>query len=425
MIRQEVGKRGFAVLMALLLTAAAYAQTCLPNATQQSADDVHALQAKLFAIPQIKDDMSYEAPLSARSDVPSLLNALASAVERYMRCDAESTIAPSEIERHLAALFEANRPESTTAQLNGYPDHTYGDSLAVHVKPLSDKPEVLAIDISFSVGCGDNHMLLVFRRTDRGWQKALDWHSNKYTRPSDAFGDFFVYALVPGSTNDPLMAIAYGTPWCSSRMSGFHVDLLRPADESVPQALLAHLDEGYSRDDHIPTALKQTSDGFQIRVWDDSFDFDNLITRPRIYRFRTTEAKLERVQPIADNARDFVDAWLQSPWTDSQKWTEQPTPSLHFARDRFDYSLNKNMPEIQYGPVRACSSNIHNFQVEIDLTEFINANSSKPTERDLPPLFAKVRQNPNSFTMISITDNPDPTCTGPDLMKKINSSTPR
>jgi hypothetical protein len=416
-----VEKRGLAILLALLLTTAAYTQTCSPNASQQSAADVHVLQAKLFAIPEIKDDLPYDAPLSARSDVPSLLNALASAVERYMDCDARSSTAPPEIEQHLAVLLGANRPESATALRNGYPDHTYGDRLAVHVKPL-DKPELLAIDLSFSIGCGDNHMLLVFRHTEQAWQKALDWHSNKYTQPSDAFGDFFVYALVPGPTNDPLMAIAYGTPWCSSRMSGFHVDLLRPADESLPQALLAHLDEGYSRDDHIPTALKQTSDGFQIRVWNDSFDFDNLLTRPRIYRFRTAEAKLERIQPIADNARDFVDVWLQSPWTDSQKWTQQPTLSLHFARDRFDYSLNKTMPMIQYGPVRACSSGIHNFQVEIDLTEFIG---SKPTLRDLPPLFAKVRQNPNSFTMMSITGDPDPTCTGPDLTKKVDSPTPR
>ena len=191
------------------------------------------------------------------------------------------------------------------------PDHTYGEQPSpVHVKPLSGKPEMLAIDLSFSIGCGDDYMLLVFRHTGQAWQKALDYHSDKYTQPSDAFGDFFLYTTVPGPTKDSLMAVAYGTPWCSSRMSGFHVDLLRPADESLPQALLAHLNEGYSRYDHMPTALKQTSDGFQIRVWDDSLDFDNLFTRPRIYRFRTTGAKLERIQPIADNARDFVDTWL-------------------------------------------------------------------------------------------------------------------
>ncbi len=374
--------------------------------------------------PEIKEDLPLDAPPAARSGVPSLLNALASAVGLYMQCDAKSNT-PLEIEQHLAVLLGANRPESATTQRNGYPDHTYGDGLTVHVKPLSGKPEALAIDLSFSIGCGDNHMLLVFHRTEPTWRKVLDWHSDKYTQPSDAFGDFFLYALVPSPTNDQLIAVAYGTPWCTSRESGFHIDLLRTADDSLPQALLAHLDEGYSRDDHVPTELKQTSDGFQIRVWKDSLDFDNLFTRPRIYRFRTAEAKLERIQPIADNARDFVDAWLQASWTDSQKWTEQPTSSLHAARDRFDYSLNRNSPEVQFGSVRACSSDNHNFQIEIDLAEFVDAKSSKPTLHDLPPLFAKVHQNPNSFTMISITDHPDSTCIGSDLMKKAKASTPR
>src|ERR1700722_665113 len=163
-------------LLALLFTTAAYAQTCAPNATQQSVASVHALQAKLFAIPEIKDDLPYDPPVSARSDVPSLLNALASTVESYMHCDAKSITAPTEIEQHLAVLLGADRPESTTAQRNDYPDHTYGDSLAVHVKPLSGKPEMLSIDLSFSIGCGDDHMLLVFRYTGQAWQKALDWH---------------------------------------------------------------------------------------------------------------------------------------------------------------------------------------------------------------------------------------------------------
>ncbi len=414
-----------AIFLALFFASAAYAQPCSPNAAKDLAVAVHTIQTRLFAIPVLKDDLPYEAPLSAQSDVPSLLNALSSAVERYMHCDGGYTTAPLEIERHVASLLGANQPESATAKRNGYPDHTYGDDLAVHVKSLSDKPEVLAIDLSFSIGCGDNHMLLVFRHVENSWQEALDWHSSKYTKPSDAFGDFFVYSLVPGPTNNPLIAVAYGSPWCSSRMSAFHVDLLHPAGESSPQALLAHLDEGYSRDDHIPTALKQTVDGFQIRVWDDSLDSDTLLTRPRIYRFRTTQAKLERIQPIAENARDFVDVWLQAPWADSKAWAEQPSPALRSTRDRFDYSHNENRPEVQYGPVRACASDTRDFQVEIDLTEFVDKNSSKVTSRDLPPLFAKVRQNQNSFTMISITDKPDPTCIGPDLMKKIPSASPR
>jgi len=62
--------------------------------------------------------------------------------------------------------------------------------------------------------------------------------------------------------------------------------------------------------------------------------------------------------------------------------------------------------------------------VEIDLAEFVD-KGNKTTETELAPIFAQVRQNTNSFTMLSIADKPDPTCTGPDLMKKPTAPSPR
>ena len=412
------------ILLAFFLAVPATGQVCSPDATQQALTEVHTLQRQLFAIPEPKDDLPLDAPQAARTDVPRLMSALSSTVERSMYCEASSALA-SKIEQHLVVLLGANRLASATEKRNGYPDHTYGDSLTVRVSPIAGHPDVLAVDLSFSVGCGDDQMLLLFRRNRQFWQQELDWHSDKYTQPSNAFGDFFLYTLVPGADSSLLVAVAYGTPWCTSRMSALHVDLLRPADATRPQALLAHLNEGYSRFEHMPDVLKQTPDGFQLRVWDDSLDFDNLFTRPRTYRFRTTANRLERVQPIADNARDFVDAWLQAPWVDSQKWTETPTPSLQRVRDRFDYSLSKSQPEVEFGAVRACSSAPRRFQVEIDLSEFSDVNGARPVSRDLPALFAEVRQNQNSFTMIEIGQKPDPTCTGSDLMRKRNGQTSR
>jgi hypothetical protein len=97
-----------------------------------------------------------------------------------------------------------------------------------------------------------------------------------------------------------------------------------------------------------------------------------------------------------------------------EHWSEETNLlHLHQVFDRFDYSLHKDgagVPSLIFGPVRACTSSSDDFQVELDL--------ENATTQQIPPIYAQVRQNPNSFTMLDITDKPDPGCIGPDLMHK-------
>jgi hypothetical protein len=162
--------------------------------------------------------------------------------------------------------------------------------------------------------------------------------------------------------------------------------------------------------------MKQTTDGFELRMEVYTPD-TTLITRPGIYRYRVTATEFERVQPIALNGRDFVDEWLQSPWSDSKNWSATTgLPQLEAVHPKFEFledPKTKDWPSFTYGPVRTCSDSKAHFQVELDEEWFEN----QKTRPDKPTYF-QIQTGINSFTMLSASAQPDPHCTGPDIMPK-------
>jgi hypothetical protein len=374
--------------------------------TQSQAQRVHTTQSKLFAIPEVTDDLPIDAPSAAQTGVPALRVALSDAITGYMQCDAANTIDTATIQSAVANLLNANQPVSTDERKRGYPDHTYGSDLTIHVAPFQGRENSIAIDTSFSIGCGQDHVLLLFDRESNHWLRVLDWHSDKYTKPSDAFGDFFLYTSAPGANGTKLVAVAHGHPWCISRMSYFDVDLLQPATAQVPQHPIGSTHSDYSRGDTTPT-LKSYSEGVTLRLDASSRDFDNVFTYIGVFRYKTTANALDRL-PVANNARNFVDSWLDASWPVAARWSAEPSTSLQTIYNHFDYSTTKDVPNIMYGPVRACSE-AGKFQVEMDIDDM---------HHDDLHLFAQVRENSDSFTMLGITSNPNPTCTGPNLIPK-------
>ena len=401
-------------LLTLVLSASAlHAQTCTPNGTQEAATETLALQQKLLQAPIA--DMDTEVPAALQPILHDFKQSLSNAADLHIRCLDASLTDPAQIQSALASALHANRPPpgkpgAAPAPNSGSVRNVYGADLSVTVKPVPAQPGLVSIQLTYDVQCGTDSILLIYRRAASGWRRELDLSSPDLKTVADARGDFFLFTLVPGGSSYPyLLAVAYGSPWCSSRWSGFHLDLVAPATAGQPEAFLSHLDDGYVRGDVEPK-LRSTPDGFDLRLEVGSHD-ESALVRPGIFRFRTISGTLERIQPIAPNARGFVDAWLQLPWEQAAAWADQPTPALRSVHSRFSAKGDAAGPSLDFGPTRACSSAPQVFQVEIDLAEGSKLDRAST-------LYARVRQNPNSFTMLSISATPDPACAGPDLMKK-------
>ncbi|MBZ5523180.1 MAG: hypothetical protein LAP21_13165 [Acidobacteriia bacterium] len=131
-----------------------------------------------------------------------------------------------------------------------------------------------------------------------------------------------------------------------------------------------------------------------------------VMTRTGIFRYRLAGDKLERVQPIAMNARDFVDEWLQVDWNDARRWSDtRDLSGLEKEHDRLAAlrdPKSQARPLFTYGAVRACRDDPKHFQVELEL---------EPGEGS----YFQLRQGENSFLMLAAATQPDARCKGADL----------
>ena len=125
---------------------------------------------------------------------------------------------------------------------------TYGSNLLIHV--TRPTPSTLAIESSFRIGCGDDSVLVLFASDESRWKELLVWQALPYKEISGAFGDFFVYSILPANPTHGLRVLAaHGRPWCTSRFSGFEMDLLAPQPTGGKPRVVWHTARGYSRGD--------------------------------------------------------------------------------------------------------------------------------------------------------------------------------
>jgi hypothetical protein len=364
--------------------------------------------------------MDEEVPASLQAKIRAFKNALVTFSDSVLECEPPGRN-PKKLESTMASLLDANQPAppqqvydpDKAPQL----DHIYGDGLSVKVTAPENVPNLLLVDLGFNIACGDDSILLAYELRQSRWRRVLRWQSGNYTEVKDAFGDFFQYVALPSTNSDGfLLAAAHGSPWCTSRWSGFDLDLLEPSTPADSPKLLQHIENGYVRFE-IEPVMKLAPGGFQLRLETGMIDMD-LMTRIGIYRYRINGNHLQRVQPIANNGRDFVDEWLQSPWREAIMWSlPSGTNALKTLHDRIVDERNSNeqkSPSYFFGPVRKCADSPSHFQVQLDAEWFEKGGAWKPA----PTTYFQIQEGKNSFIMLSAAERPDTRCSGPDLMPK-------
>jgi len=399
--------------------AALFAQTCSQPNLRPYIHKVKAAQSQLRAY-NIGDGEGEQAREPLQKRIQVMKDAFATLADAAMKC-APETLNARALENSFVRPLDANKPvvaEEYDPKKPEKVDDIYGDSIDVKVTRPAESSQILLVDFRFEIQCGFDSLLLGYEWHSNGWQQVLRWQSGNYDVISGAFGDFFAYQVVPRKdSGDWLIAVAHGHPWCSSNMSGFDLDVIQPARNDNSQKVLLHKQETYWRDD--PTRMRSIPDGFELRVSGYSRDV-NIIRRTGIYRYSIDRDRIERVQPIAMNGRDFVDEWLNSPWEESQNWNFPSELANLEATYKKIATLNdpnaKEQPHFTYGPVRTCSDSPSHFQVELDYGWWWEE------KKDLRPdarTFFQIQEGKNSFTMLSASDKPDPHCTGHDIMPSI------
>lgn len=356
---------------------------------------VSALRTRQVQLAEDKvEEMSTDVPELTRTRLSGLKDALAALVEATMHCTPAGADA-AVIQAQLAKVMGANQPAVKNAP-------AFGAGLKVAVAAPANAPQLRAVTVSYGIECGDDSMLLLYEPGPNGWKRTMRWQSPEYSQISGAFGDFFEYAVVPGTPVK--VAVAHGHPWCTSRFSGFSIDLLESVtDGNAPKALWRR-DEGYVRDEAAPRMMARP-EGFELRAQVGTIETDQL-TRRGVFRYKVSGDAVERIQPIAVDGRGFVDAWLEAPWSSAKNWSAaEGLAGFERAHEAFTKAHNAGSVTYTYGPVRACSTK-GRFEVEM------NADPGGPQFYAI-----QQRSEGDGYTMVNFGTTQDERCSGPDLMK--------
>ncbi len=416
----------------LLLAIPCRAQNhCSPSVLSQAATRVLALQKELEQTKAADTDDSI--PVALQDQITQLKNALSHVSDAALDC-AKPSASTIELQRQLAMMLHANSPEPAPNTVISKDDHrydeifgSYGHNLRVKVSRPPAFPDILAVQYSINIECGADNMLLIYELHDAAWAEQLRWQSPPLKAISDAFGDFFEVAFLPESSasesrnNNWLVAVVHGTPWCTSRFSGFKIDLISPSIVPASPRVLWHTERAYSRGGFDPR-IKSSRNTFELRLNADCMSFDsvNCFERRVIYRYLVDSNRhVHRVGPLAINARGFVEEWLSAPWSESRGFSvSENAPMLQKIHDQFDPPSKPNDEQFvshSLGPVRACvTPGTFQIQIKSSLEKMIPGKPGGDSQ-SLASHYFHVHEVKDGFLMLSAPTEADPMCSGKNL----------
>ena len=415
------------------------AQTaCVPGAIPAAGARVQAVVAELRKNQLAADAMETYVSPEIADQMTRLKEALSEASDAALACEKPSVDA-SRLRKSLIRALHATQPmpEDPNTLSKDDPRYkedegTYGHNLQVEVRRPAGFAGLLEVQYSINIECGVDTMLIVYELQDGNWKQRLRWQAQPLKEISDAFGDFFVSTIVSGPAasgkedSSWRLVVAHGTPWCTSRWSNFKLDVLTPGEASASPHVDFHLNRSLSRGD-FESHLKSFGNELELRVNTMCLDLSGgCYERHVIYRYRLeANGVVRRVGPIATNARGFVEEWLAAPWEELSEVTAAESASdLNAVHESFDHWKKSDSEFVshRYGPVRACA-NAGVFQVQINSTlQIIVTGKPGGDSKPLPSHYFHVREGKDGYVMVSAPTEPDPACTGADLMPASDGS---
>jgi hypothetical protein len=401
-----------ALMLAIAANPLAAQSSCTSDAVSRAASVVQQRRADLLKVKV--EEMATEVSPSLQMQIHLLKDSLTDAIDLEMAC-APTSEGANALQMRLAKLLNANLPEKpfqpsptlpADAKQPVYDDQVYGADLKVAVSAPANQPAMRIVDVSFGIQCGSDTLVLIYAPDAVAWHRLLRWQSPNYKEISGAFGDLFLAAILPDTSLDKLrVVVAHGTPWCTSRFSGFGIDVLASqASADATPRVVWHTARGYSRGDFVPR-LRATADGFEFRINAPALDTTGF-ERNVIYRYRIDHDGVTRIGPIATNGRGFVEEWLSMPWNEAIGQTDPASVSgMKTVHDKVEQAGNDSKTYISYtyGPVRSCLPKAM-YEVEMD------ADPGGPQ-------FFTIRESTSGYAMVNYSTVQDERCSGPDLMQ--------
>jgi hypothetical protein len=396
-------RRTFLTALFLLLWSfgAGTAAACTAAEIAAPGAAVRTARAALMRIPLAEMDTSVRP--DAQRAIEATKDRIIAFVTAALRCT-DRNAAPAAIQAFLAAHGDAFEDRTLYTQQNPGRD-MHGNGLSYEAAAVPQHPDLLAVVARLAIECGDDGMLMLFRRTGTGWLPIMIRRSAPYPEISGANGGLY-YAVSPADAQGRwYVATARVPPWCTSAWSSLYYELARPAaDPAAPDIFFRKQTGLYSGFDD-PYVLRAGADRLQVEH-DAGFFDPGILVRRHVETYAIDGDTARRVAPVAFNVRDFVDEWMDADWAEAADWTAH-VPRLADLHRRLAPS-NHSRPYLEQGPVHGCAPDLH--QIEIDA---FDSESGGANRRQATWYFLVRGKGP--YLLADVRPAPLTTCGGPDL----------
>jgi hypothetical protein len=256
--------------------------------------------------------------------------------------------------------------------------------------------EFLVIQTRVGIWCGYDDSGYVYAWIAGRWRRVWAGEQNIYTKkgyhPQTIHA---VHMSTPDRDGNRLLLTLGSQPGCSAAFQPIYYRLFRLGSNGTSK-LMFERSELANVGEFPPSKGRVEPNEMLIEFTAGGTGYGQSHIADRHYEVRG--GSVRQIDPIAPNPRDFVEEWLAAPWSEGAARSESPAlREWHIKLHRGDGM--GDFPD----PSLSCSRGPDLWQVGIKL-------------HDVPgETYYFVRwQQPFRFTLMSISDRPDPTCTEPD-----------
>jgi hypothetical protein len=259
---------------------------------------------------------------------------------------------------------------------------------------VSRAGEFLVVVTAIGNSCGFDESAYVYAWQSQQWRRVWEHERNTYT-PQDYLPQIIhdVQISPPDASRSRLVMTLGSQTICGGAFKDLYARVwqMDPDYRSTPvMDWTAHANDAYP-----PIQGRIRPDAVLFQYTAGGLLSGEVHTAVR--HFAIDRGTPKQLDPIAGLPRDFVVEWLSAPWEESRARSGPASlEALHAQLHRTD-----GVGDIP-GPTLRCSAAPDLWQVETHLYE-------------RPKRYFRVRwQNPYSFTMVDISETPDPDCTAAD-----------
>ncbi len=196
-----------------------------------------------------------------------------------------------------------------------------GDISELQLLRPAEYPGVLLVQTGVTVPCGADQVVFVYR-----------FDTNSHTRLLDARGDSKYGNSImdaefspPDASGNRVFFVSWDGVQCASVWNGMDFRLFRIATNSERAELFFSGSHGLTIDGAVNVRL--TTDELLVEMTDGAMEAG--FRRTHVLHYRIAPEGVERIDPVALQAQDFVHEWLLRPWGEMQSRSAPSVVNWH------------------------------------------------------------------------------------------------